>query len=838
MNDGPEQVAPPTPERFRTHGQHIALQLRLAKDGQFLNPQNRFNREVTDADLTGLPETKEKLSNTSTFERQLYWQNRVRREDRLDNNNAQFEEWKNSLVGSMNHQAHLAKTRILSQHKLGNIELAHFTGTTADAIFTRYFTDNAGGKSKIALFVSDIVDTYSQNGRINFDAIKNDLPALKWFAKNFGDVHSNELLGELIEAEAKTRIPEKKREFIEDGNEQKTIDGSETYRSDYLPRGSYEFIHLDWLNEHSGAPAIPVVPLPPVRPNPPPPPPPPPGPIHPLTPPPPLPLTPRGEPVPLESSKNYDIDSFFTIPHQSVRSTEYFVQDPQEKIDITKLNIRDLTGEASKTPFFDFSTMDAQGNWNQLRNIKAVPHAFEFSKNNDFRNLEALTDGDSGFLAVAGLSSETPERQATLYRASALAMVQIIKNNKHIFADWLEAQSSDVKKLTIKFPDGKSHPVEVSSFSVLQSFDRKIGPDHLPTQELKDRDEVMLSFANPDEFWDEWEKRLDTLEVALQRGKITKSQARQIEFLSHCFDYKKLFKAANNLQLPTQQPPTPPPHTTPRSPAAPPTPATSATPEPARGVRLTTTSPVEINIGMKVIQRDAGEEFTVEKLTSDPKYGDKVLLRGSNGQTVNVSVAEFKLKLETPGSAWSLAEKKKALAEINSLNEIVNEAKKLEDGKPYQFYLTENGFSSVIPSLVEEKTPTREVTFDQNIPAETHFFEHGANSKFKIHVKGEGVPFFMPLGIDIGIDFRIENLNGNNQEVYFVNIDTNPDQAKESVSKSLTSADLTSRIRTFLQNTLDKQSVDISILRTGLQFDKDGKLLVTLIGGKKKKQAP
>lgn len=219
MNEG--QKVPVTKEIFSTIRQPVALQARLILGGEALNPKNINLEKVTSEQLSGIkPETVEKINQASTRERLDYWKDK-----------GTFDQQLKSWCGEMVKYANDPR----------------FTEKEALNYYDHYFGKNKG-ESNINIYIDEIIEGFTQNGKINFDLLNQNLPNIKKTANIFGG-NSSEIIEDLILARTKFFDSAKKQELIKQINEEKTIDGSPTLRLNQLNPDEERL--LKWLSGDS-----------------------------------------------------------------------------------------------------------------------------------------------------------------------------------------------------------------------------------------------------------------------------------------------------------------------------------------------------------------------------------------------------------------------------------------------------------------------------------------------------------------------------------------------------------------------------------------------------------
>ena len=220
----PNTEQPRPKEIFSTANKKVSLEARLILGGEALSPKKTDLAKVTPKQLSEVkPETISIINNASTGERSDYWKTKG------GNFDQHLQSWTTSLVGYMNDES--------------------FTTKEALAIYERYFSGEKTA-SNINLFVSDRLNEYTKDGKIDFDGLNQDMPAIKKLANIFGG-NSSELVESLIFVKAKLSDLTKKQELINQVNEEKTVDQSPILRLNWL--NPEEERLLIWLNQPAPA---------------------------------------------------------------------------------------------------------------------------------------------------------------------------------------------------------------------------------------------------------------------------------------------------------------------------------------------------------------------------------------------------------------------------------------------------------------------------------------------------------------------------------------------------------------------------------------------------------
>jgi len=164
MNEGQKNL--PTKEIFSTARQTVALQTRLVLGGEALNPNKINLGKITPDQLSVIkPETIGKINQASTKERLDYWQGKGTFDEQLKT-------WCQEMVNYV--------------HNPG------FTEKEAMKVYNQYFGENKS-ESDINIYVDEVINGLSQNGKVNFDLLNQNLPNIKkWL------IFSGEILPKLL----------------------------------------------------------------------------------------------------------------------------------------------------------------------------------------------------------------------------------------------------------------------------------------------------------------------------------------------------------------------------------------------------------------------------------------------------------------------------------------------------------------------------------------------------------------------------------------------------------------------------------------------------------------
>jgi len=211
---------PQSKEVFSTTNLRIALQTRLILGEDALKLDKINLGKVAPEQLSEIkPETIGKINRASTKERSDYWQGKGTFDQQLKS-------WCDSMIKYYNDP--------------------RFTEKEALEIYHHYFGENKS-ESNINIYADEVIANHTQNGKINFDQLNQNLPKIIKMAHIFGG-NSSEIIEDLILARAKLSDPAKKQELIDQVNEEKTIDDSPTLRINYLNPDEERL--LKWLDQN------------------------------------------------------------------------------------------------------------------------------------------------------------------------------------------------------------------------------------------------------------------------------------------------------------------------------------------------------------------------------------------------------------------------------------------------------------------------------------------------------------------------------------------------------------------------------------------------------------
>jgi len=241
-------ATPPSPERLSSHQELVGLQVRLLKGAEALKSQTEIN-EVDENSLGKevAPDVVGKIEEKSVALRESYWQKREEREF-----SSQLTSWKETTVSLLTSDGNKDKVEALSRLRAIGVNFNSFDDTQAQALYDRYFKkDDEGNIGGFSKFKADVITSYTDDqGVIDYQALKQDLPTVEWLAAIFGidegekERFLTEIITQSISAEARVKAePEK---LIQEVNEKK----------DGKPRGDRRLtIHeMELLNYLNGAP--------------------------------------------------------------------------------------------------------------------------------------------------------------------------------------------------------------------------------------------------------------------------------------------------------------------------------------------------------------------------------------------------------------------------------------------------------------------------------------------------------------------------------------------------------------------------------------------------------
>ena len=548
MDPVKEQLS--TPEVIRPGGPHVGLQARLGLAGEALNPDNTELPKIESAAAlrTSFQQTEKdttnKISNVSTLERATYWQKQG--VEGFDN---QKREWVTQMVKVCGNRKDI--TNVLQARNLGGINWSSFDPAQAEKLFQNYFAQSGNEQVKITgpqgetllipsnvnKFVEDVIASYTKDGKLDYQAFENELPALKWITKTFGNQFSFDLVTDLIDLKVKLQNDALAQELVNEVNAEGDVtiqDKSQKFtRLNNLNQREQDLLKLLWQNKDIVR-VTGTGPIPDTGPD-----------TGPKT-------GPTVEQKPLEPGEFALTDIFRKIVGPVPTGHEFFIENPPEKLMLDDATLDKLTFKDHK-PFFI------------LRNktIAANPEVIPWDKfENDtrFKNAEVLTDNDSGLLALAAVSGKRPEEQARIYNILADLIVKIHEKNPELLSQWVESQKKPFAKykdydpsVTPPMADKDMLPINILVVSDIQSDQTG------RIMRLRPENELLFPHT-PDGQFDEAkfkefrQTRLTKLREKLATGKLDIGDIHQIEFLSHSTNVAEMlnFIKANQSKEPAE----------------------------------------------------------------------------------------------------------------------------------------------------------------------------------------------------------------------------------------------------------------------------------------------
>ena len=286
-------------------------------------------------------------------------------------------------------------------------------------------------------------------------------------------------------------------------------------------------------------------------------PPPPPKPTQPPRPPEPTTPPPPGQ-EPIAKGEHAFKDLFVQVKGPVEKNHRYFVDSPPDTINLTP---DQMEGLSVVEPFFVNIQPGSDGRIRCNPNRKVVPFAFELgavdeqgrknpNANQRYVNGEMATNGDSGLLALAAASAETPEKQAKLYHALIDA---ILKTHIRTFADagsptlfdrWYGVQQQG--------PNRWDDPTIIDSLRIFEFYDRIPDPKDPKKTILRPANERLLMYDSDGKITymniGFWHQRASDLQKALASGKLAPHHLRWIEFFAHSVNVPQLIEMIKSQQ--------------------------------------------------------------------------------------------------------------------------------------------------------------------------------------------------------------------------------------------------------------------------------------------------
>ncbi|QQG44223.1 MAG: hypothetical protein HYW86_05185 [Candidatus Roizmanbacteria bacterium] len=243
-NPVPAPDALKIPERLQFKKGLIGLQSRLLLGGQALNPDH----DMPDLDENSLSvslvvreqTTYKYLSTASTRERKDYW-----RGQNVQGFEAQKKLWLEQTTSAFQTSKEYFNNAGWDKffEKIG-INSQQFTINDAENLYSTYFQgDNKA--SQVQTFISKVVQAYADGQNIDYEKLKQDLPAIKWIAKIFGGT-SSEVLTQLIDAEVKVQKTDLRQAFITQVNEKTQVETQEKSKINRLTDEEKRLLTFVW----------------------------------------------------------------------------------------------------------------------------------------------------------------------------------------------------------------------------------------------------------------------------------------------------------------------------------------------------------------------------------------------------------------------------------------------------------------------------------------------------------------------------------------------------------------------------------------------------------------
>ncbi|MBI3620231.1 hypothetical protein HY214_03770 [Candidatus Roizmanbacteria bacterium] len=374
------------------------------------------------------------------------------------------------------------------------------------AMYDHYFTGK-DKNSNLKQFVADILTAYtvrdpSGAATVDYARLRGDLDIIQWYAAILG-TDSQVIAAQLSDAEAHFKTqPQQVADEANNNNRQNNLLDEEKY-------------YLDFVRGRPTTRPRPT-PQPTATANPP----------------------VNNSPLPAQENQPPGPESLNTrfqkVVGPVIANHIFYVDNPPARITLSPDELKEL--ELTESFFINTKELP-DGGIDAQANPRVVPHVYAIGDSSAqplprFMNGEQSTDGDSGLFALAAASSPIPEKQAQLYRQLADVVLRVHRHNPNLIKAWLDAQDHTGILLFITFDQ--------------QRYVKSSNPEEVllpvkPPEQLENIND-MRAAVDDDVTNPLWQTRLQNLEQALQQPNpaLTLAQIRQIEFLSHSVDIKKL----------------------------------------------------------------------------------------------------------------------------------------------------------------------------------------------------------------------------------------------------------------------------------------------------------
>lgn len=202
-----------SPESLKYQEGLVGAQVRFLIGGVALDPKRTDLPSVKQEDLKSLAEHDySPFNQASTRERLRYWQKRS-----LASFDDQYRQWEEQMMTILSADKNKKVVEgLIKLQKTSGIEFDHIIQVGLKKFYDRYLQNPSGetitvtlpsGETKclpsnIKRFVSDILESYKENGVLQYEKLKQDLPSFQWLANVFGETASA-VVAQLIDAEAK-----------------------------------------------------------------------------------------------------------------------------------------------------------------------------------------------------------------------------------------------------------------------------------------------------------------------------------------------------------------------------------------------------------------------------------------------------------------------------------------------------------------------------------------------------------------------------------------------------------------------------------------------------------